>query len=103
MNNRSLIKEREYLKKTLKASHKRRKRTSLGGYVTDVDHSDLIVGGQLYTIGHTFLKMIGKDPHQLRASQAFRIDEKDEKFILDTINSIQMRENYFTNILNGEP
>lgn len=103
MNNRSLIREREYLKKTLKASDYRKRITKLGGYVTDVDHSDLIVGGNLYNLGHTFLTTIGKDPQLLKTTQAFKIDEKDERFILETVNSLEMRENYFTNILKGFP
>ena len=42
------------------------KSTKLGMYVTDVDHSDIVVEGNLFRMGREFLKHMEKDEHLLK-------------------------------------
>ena len=101
MTNRTIKLERKYLNDKLKESENRKKKTMLGGYVTDVDHSDLIVAGQTYHMGSQFLAAIGKDPESMKEQAMMKIDEEDEKYRLDTMNSMRLRESFFLNVLKG--
>lgn len=57
-------------------------------YVTDVDHSDIVVEGNLFRMGKTFLKHMEKDEHLLRVQSKFHPKVDDENYNLNTFNSI---------------
>lgn len=90
LNNRSLQSDRYFLRKKLNMSDIRKKKTKLGGFVTDVDHSDIIVESNLTEIGKEFLDSIGYDERK-RESPSKRDN-------LKTKNSEWIRENFFKNI-----
>lgn len=101
MTPHTLRKDKVYLQRKLNNSESKRLQTKLGIYITDVDHSDLIVEGNLYEMGKNFLKCIGKDKDLLKTQSKFQPQAGDENYNLQTFNSMWLRERYFDNLIIG--
>jgi len=107
LTNRSLREERIFLKTKLRQSEKRTQVTKLGGYVTNVDHSDIIIEAKFLEIGRSFLSATGKDVDSLKStaltkhSRSAVKSNRSESLDLETNNSKWVRSFFFKNILEG--
>lgn len=81
LNNQKLKNQNEILTKNLKSSNKKALMSKLGYFITDVDHSDIIIGGKLWLMGRNYLESLEKNVDVLRVKSAMR--ERDEKRVFE--------------------
>jgi hypothetical protein len=98
----SIKSDQHYLNKILINSDLKKKRAKLGSFVTEIDHSDLVIRSKLVNVGKTFLKHTIEDAALAKTQMDVKGSTEDEHYNHDTYISKWIRRNFFVNLMAGD-
>lgn len=90
LNNQQLKNQSLYLTNNLRASNKKALMSKLGYFITDVDHSDIVIGGKLWLMGKSYLSSLSKDVDALRARST--MDDRIKRRVMKNSHSVKSRK-----------